>query len=182
MRGSMRVTLRLAAVVPLTLALGYTAAVAHEPGECDAFTWNVSRELAAMRTRPTLLNASADPRLNLVHLEEGRHFTARLAPQQNVRFVAPPAHDAHAEHPTGGLLFFRSAGAGAYRISLTSRHWIDVLDGDRVIGSRAHEGRRDCTLLHKVVEFELPAAREFTIQLSGADDPTVEIVITAVRG
>lgn len=153
---------------------------AHESGECTAFSWDVSRELAAMRERPQSLKAAADPRVNVMQLEEGKHFSALLLPQKTVAFVAPPGKQPRRESPTAGLLFFRSDKGGAYRISLTSRHWIDVVDGHSVIQSRDHQGRGNCKLLHKVVEFELPARRELTIQLSGDDVATVGILVTAV--
>jgi hypothetical protein len=163
------------------LLLCVTPLSAHEGGDCDAFTWDVSRELAAMRASPKPLTASSEPRVKLMHLEEGRHFTAKMLPQRNIAFVAPPGRTPRSESPTAGLLFFKSGKGGAYRISLTSRHWIDVIDGATAIGSRDHQGRSTCKLLHKVVEFELPAQRELTIQLSGDDAATVGIVVTAVE-
>ena len=113
-------------------------------------------------------------------LEEGQHFAATLLPQASITFAKPPGRAPRAPAPTAGLLTFKSARAGIYRVSITSRHWIDVLDGTQVIDSRAHQGRSSCEDLHKVVEFELPAQRELTIQLSGDDSATVGIVITAV--
>ena len=77
-----------------------------------------------------------------------------------------------------GLLFFKARVAGRYRIALSSHHWIDLLDGDKAIDSAAHEGKRGCELLDKVVEFDLPADRLLTIQLSGQDTAQVEVVIT----
>jgi hypothetical protein len=53
-----------------------------------------------------------------------------------------------------------------------------VIDGDRSIDSSAHEGRSGCPLMHKVVEFELPADRDLVLQLSGADAAKVGLVIT----
>jgi hypothetical protein len=154
---------------------------AHEQGDCGGFTWDVSRELAAMRATPTRLKASAGAAGPHALIEDGQHFTAALLPQQLIAFVAPPGRASRSPSPMAGLLVFRSARAGAYRISLSSRHWIDVFDGNQVINSRAHQGRSSCSVLHKVVEFDLPAKRELTIQLSGDDADTVGIVVTAVE-
>ena len=164
----------------LLAAVAVTAANAQSVEDCTAFTWDLTREFAAMRTPAELLPASADVRVNPVRLKEGKHFTATLLPQRSIGFVIAPSRPPKSPNPTGGLLFFRSGKAGIYRVSLTSRHWIDMLDGVKVIDSRAHQGHADCQLLHKVVEFELPANRELTLQLSGDDAATVGMVITAV--
>jgi hypothetical protein len=100
-------------------------------------------------------------------------------PQGSVKFAMPPARPARSSNPTAGLLFFRTGAAGPYRISLSSRHWIDVLDGGKPVDSRSHQGRDGCEQLRKVVEFELPANRELVLQLSGDNAATVDVVVTA---
>jgi len=151
-----------------------------ETGGCDAFTWNLKREFAAMKTPAILLAASADPKVNPARLKEGQHVTATLVPQGSVSFAAPPARQRKTGNATAGLLFFKSGAAGHYRISLTSHHWIDVLDDGKSIDSVSHEGHGGCELLHKAVEFELPAHRDLVIQLSGDDAATVDILVSAV--
>src|SRR5262245_5447004 len=126
MRGKL-VLLLLCAAAPLA---------AHDEGDCSAFSWNVSRELDAMRTQAKPVSTSANPQASPVQLQEGAHFTATLLPQDSITFAAPPGKKARAEKPTAGLLFFKSTHGGAYRISLTSRHWVDVVDGARVLDSR----------------------------------------------
>ena len=152
----------------------------HTAEGCSAFTWNLTREFAAMKSPANLLAASADPSVNPVRLKEGQHITATLSPQGSVAFAATPARAHKTDNATAGLLFFKSGAAGRYRISLSSHHWIDVLDDGKSIASLSHEGRGGCELLHKVVEFELPANRDLVIQLSGDDAATVGVVITAV--
>jgi hypothetical protein len=147
---------------------------------CSAFSWNLTREFAAMQTQALLLNASANPKVNPVRLKEGQHVAATLVPQGSVSFAAQPGRQRKAENATAGLLFFKTGPAGHYRISLTSHHWIDVLDEGKAIESLSHEGRGGCELLHKVVEFQLPANRDLVIQLSGDTAATVGILVTAV--
>ena len=169
--------LALSASPPL---MAQQPAVNPDAGGCPAFTWNLTREFAAMRTPAMLLPASADPKVNPVRLKEGQHVTATLVPQGSVSFAAPPAHQRKPDNAMAGLLFFKSGAAGHYRISLSSHHWIDVLDDGKTIDSVSHEGHGGCELLHKAVEFELPANRDLVIQLSGDDAATVDIVVTAV--
>jgi hypothetical protein len=182
----MKCTWSWAAILSLSCTTCIAAAPAAEPPAqhteegCDSFTWNLARELAAMKSPATLLAASADKRVNPVRLEEGRHVAVTLLPQNSVTFAAPPGRQRKSENPTAGLLFFKSGRAGRYRISLSSRHWIDVLDGGRPIESVTHEGRSGCELLRKVVEFELPANRDLVVQLSGDVAATADVVVTAV--
>jgi hypothetical protein len=152
----------------------------HTEGSCDSFTWDLAREFAALKAPATLLAASADPKVNPVRLDEGKHFAATLLPQGSVAFAAPPARQPRSENPTAGLLFFKSSHAGRYRISLSSHHWIDVLDGGKFIDSRSHEGRNGCATLSKAVEFELPAHRDLVLQLSGDSAATIDVVVTRV--
>jgi len=153
---------------------------AHTEEGCDAYTWDLAREFSALKSPATLLAASADPRVNPVRLEEGKHFAATLLPQGSVAFVAPPARQRKTENPTAGLLFFKSSLAGRYRVSLSSRHWIDVLDGGKSIDSRSHQARGGCEALRKSVEFELPAHRDLVLQLSGDSAATVAVLVTRV--
>ncbi len=48
----------------------------------------------------------------------------------------------------------------------------------KALESVAHRGHTGCALLHKVVEFDLPAGRQLVLQLSGAADGKVGLVIT----
>jgi hypothetical protein len=164
----------------IAIPLAAQPAGQHTDGGCDTFTWNLSREFAALKTPAKLLAASADPKVNPVRLVEGQHVAVTLVPQNSVSFAAAPGRERRSEHPTGGLLFFKSGQAGRYRIALSSRHWVDVLDGGKIIESRSHEGRNGCTLPHKVVEFELPANRDLVLQLSGDSAATADVVVTAV--
>jgi hypothetical protein len=77
-----------------------------------------------------------------------------------------------------GLVQFHSDAAGRYRIALSTRHWIDVVDGANVIESRDFQGASGCERPHKVVEFDLPANRNLTLQLSRAPDSAVAIAVT----
>jgi hypothetical protein len=166
----------------LTLLLACAAlapqAFAHTDQGCATFTWDVSRELAAMRAPATPVNAA--PKTNGQALALGTHYSATLLPQAAVNFVVPPARQRKADEPMAGLLSFNTGKSGRYRVSLTSSHWIDLLNGATVLDSTGHEGRGGCELLHKVVEFELPANTSVTLQLSGNDDAVVGIIVTAI--
>jgi hypothetical protein len=67
-------------------------------------------------------------------------------------------------------------------VAITSGHWIDVADGDKLLKSHDFQGARGCERPRKIVEYDLPAGRELTLQLSGASDATVILAVTAVQG
>lgn len=153
-------------------------AAAHTADGCDSFPPEISDALAVMGTPALSLEAG----VNVTHaaaLTPGVHYTAKLLPQTGVSFPSPPARAARSENPRAGLFSFTTSKAGRYRIGLTTGHWIDVLDGTTVINSTSHEGRSGCALLHKVVEFELPANRTLTLQLSGQEAAVVGLIVIA---
>jgi len=143
---------------------------------CDAFTWNVSRELALMAQPATSIDTARGGRATLI--ETGKHYAMHLAPQADVNFALAPARSRNAQGAYAGLARFRVEHAGRYRISLTSRHWIDVVDGDHAIDTHDFQGRHGCDRLHKVVEFDLPQGRDLILQLSGDDAATADLAIT----
>ena len=78
-------------------------------------------------------------------------------------------------------MHFRVTSAGAYRVSLSTAHWIDVVADGQLIKSRDFQGAHGCERPHKIVEYELPAGKELVLQVSGATAPAVLVAITAVR-
>ena len=161
----------------LLLASG-AASHPHTDEGCETYTWNLSREFAALDVPGKSIVASDDAGGRKRWIATGRHYAASLRPQPEVRFATAPGRARNPENAAAGLLHFRSGKAGRYRISLSSHHWIDVVDHGKRVDSIAHEGRSGCERLHKVVEFELPARRAITIQLSGGDRKNVSVVVT----
>lgn len=163
----------------LSLLLASTPSLAAETAAtgCDAFTWNVSRELALMAQPAKSIDAARAGAATAI--ETGKHYAVHLAPQSAVKFALAPARSRNAEGAHAGLVRFRVAQAGVYRITLTSKHWIDVVDGDHAIDSRDFQGRPGCDRLHKVVEFELPEGRDMILQFSGDSADNVGLAITA---
>ncbi len=151
---------------------------AHTPAAegCGASASEYANELAVMRSTAASVGApaSASP----VPLELGRRYAISLDDQDKLKFRKQPGRQSRATNARGGVFSFRTAEAGVYRVSLTSRHWVDLIDGDSVVESRRHFGP-GCALIHKIVEFELPGERQIFLQLSGRDDVTVGLAITA---
>jgi hypothetical protein len=153
--------------------------LAHEPaaGGCGVFSRDVTHELAVMRSAAIPVTAEsgtgAQPRLAL-----DKHYALSLLAQKQLRLPFKPGREARTESPRGGAFQFTVPASGRYRISITSRHWIDVLDGESVVESADHFGPA-CNVLHKIVEFDLSPGRKFTLQVSGQDDAIIGLAITA---
>jgi hypothetical protein len=153
--------------------------VAHDPteDECGAASSDVSLELAVMRSPAISVTAVPGKDSPVPELALDKHYAINLIPQGDLAFRVKPGRASRSELSRGGILRFTVPAAARYRISITSQHWIDVIDGRSVVASAAHHGP-DCELLHKIVEFDLPAGRPLTLQLSGRDDAIVGLAIT----
>ena len=165
-----------AIVLTLILAPPAVSAANDVATGCDAFTWNVSQELALMAQPATSIDASRDG--NAAAVVPDKHYLVHLAPQASVKFALAPARSRNAQGAYAGLVRFRVEQVGRYRVTLTSRHWIDVVDGDHAIAARDFQGRPGCDRLHKVVEFELPKGRDLVLQFSGDSAENVGLTIT----
>jgi hypothetical protein len=166
-------------LVAVFLMSSVTPGTAHEPQAqgCGAASPDVALELAVMRSPAVPVTAVSGKDSPPPALALDKHYTINLIEQGEVAFRAKPGRAARNDSPRGGLLSFEVPAAGRYRISITSQHWIDVLDGKSVLASAAHHGPA-CELLHKIVEFDLPMARSLTLQLSGRDDAIIGLAIT----
>lgn len=165
--------------VTLLAMMVATGVAAHEPARdgCGALSRDVVHELSVMRSPAISMTAEAGnarrPRLAL-----DEHYALNLIAQDQMRFAAKPGRATRAASPRGGAFQFEVPATGRYRISITSRHWVDVVDGVTVVESAEHFGP-GCDVLHKIVEFDLTAGRTFTLQISGQDDAIIGLAITA---
>jgi hypothetical protein len=149
---------------------------------CTRFTWDVTRELAVMRQAPEATAAGVKAGTAVPRLVPDKLYELKLSDQSAVSFAVKPAKPTLPDGAQGGVAQFRVSKAGKYRISITSGHWIDVVDGTQVIRSLDFQGARGCERPRKIVEYDLPAGRDLVLQLSGAPDATVIISITASPG
>jgi hypothetical protein len=149
-------------------------------GGCESFTWDVSHELAVLEKPAKPVTAATDAK-KAAPLDLDQRYAVKLAPQGSVRFAAKPSKPAVAEGSQGGVLSFHTPKAGRYRVSLTTGHWLDVVDGGNFVVSREFQGQRGCEKVHKIVEFELSGNKDFLLQLSGGTELNVGIAITPVK-
>ena len=158
---------------------GQTANAA-DTDPCTGFTWDVSRERAVMKQTPRAVSGAVRPGADVPKIEPEKLYEVKLADQSAVTFVAKPGKAALTDGAHAGLVRFRVEKSGRYRISITSEHWIDVIEGTQLESSRDFQGQRGCERPHKIVEYELPAGRDLTLQFSGSTGARVIVAITAV--
>jgi len=157
------------------------AASAADTDPCTRFTRDVSRELAVMKQTPHAVAAAVKPSADVPQIEPEKLYEVKLADQRTVTFVAKPGKPTPNESAQAGLVRLRVEKAGRYRVSISSGHWIDIVDGRQLVSSKAFQGQHGCERPHKIVEYELPAGRDLTLQFSGSKDPQVIVAITAVN-
>lgn len=147
---------------------------------CTKFTWDVTHELAVMKGTPQAVTAGKKAGNDAPRLLLDKVYELKLGNQGDVKFALMPGKPTLPDNAQAGVVRFHSDKAGRYRVSITSGHWIDVVDGDELIKSRDFQGARGCERPHKIVEYELPAGRDLMLQLSGSSDASVILAITAV--
>jgi hypothetical protein len=152
--------------LPILILAFYAAAPAIADDSCAGFTWNVQHERTLFATKPTTLDMGRDlasaPVVSPDHLYE-----LTLIGQDQITYAIAPAKNA-APGASGGLLRIAIAESGTYRISVDQSIWIDVAANGALLTSKDYQGRPGCTAPHKIVEFDLTAGAQLTLQLSGA--------------
>jgi hypothetical protein len=149
------------------------------PGGCDAFTWDVSHELDVLDKPAKAVVASTDGK-KPTHLELDQHYSVKLAPQDSVKFTAKPGKPSPVAGAQAGVLSFHAQKAGRYRVSITTSHWFDLVDGGLFVVSSDFQAQRGCEKVHKIVQFELSGNRDFVLQFSGGTQPNLDVAITQV--
>jgi hypothetical protein len=149
---------------------------AHAEDACAGFAWNVSHERALFASAPQQLAASAKAS-SAAPIVVDRLYQLQLVSQAQARFAVPSERPAPAD-TFAGILQLTVPEGGAWRISVDAKLWVDVVLDGHLLRAAKHQGQSGCTAPHKIVEFELPAGKTLTLQLSEALGPTARIAVT----
>jgi hypothetical protein len=168
-------------VVLAALTVGARFASAAEAPGCSHFAWDVSHELDVMKQTPQALVAGTESGPQTPWLQLDKLYEVALSGQDRVTYAVKPAKAASSQGARGGLVRFHVDKAGLYRIAISSRHWIDVVDRGQLIQSHDFLGSHDCERPHKIVEFELPAGTDLVLQFSGSTESAVLVGVTDHR-
>jgi len=149
-------------------------AFAQEPVGCDKFKWPIDKERSLLTSKevPTLASGSS--------------VTAALPVAVTVTLVSfadaklPSAPERAPKLPTAFAGFIQvpaPAHDGAYKISLSSEAWIDVVQGGHLVKSQGFSGVTGCAGIRKSVKFDLKA-EPFAIQLSNVPTNSIGVAIS----
>jgi hypothetical protein len=161
------------------LVLAAMVRTAWSEDACASFHWDVSRERAVFATRPEALKPGTKP-AGAPFVLTDHLYDWMLLPQQSVEFAVTPGRRQPADGARAGLARLKVSASGTYRISLDQGLWIDIVADSKAIPSKDFQDGPDCRAPHKIVEFDLPAAKELLIQLSGVATSQVRVAITRV--
>jgi hypothetical protein len=152
----------------------------HVDGGCDAFPWDMSRELNLLRATPIAADAitAIDEEAKYAPLD--RRLDLTLRPAADVKLPAEPGR-VHGADTYAGLLKLRLPRTSTYRISTDQRLWIDVVGPDGVVKSTKFAMQPGCDKLHKSVAFRLEPDIDYWIQISGSPTPNAVLLITLDR-
>ena len=165
-------------VLVIILAISGYASPAADEDPCVNFAGEASHELAVMKQTSQEITAAANPDAGVPRISTETLYRLTLAAQSRVKFVANPGRTAVEEGSYAGLVKFRVSKAGRYRVSITSTHWIDIIDGAQLLEARAFQGLHGCKRPRKIVEYDLPADHDLILQLSGSPESRVDVAIT----
>jgi hypothetical protein len=149
-------------------------------GGCDSFTWDVSHELDVLAKPARAVTAATDGK-KPVHLELDQRYSVKLVPQGTVHFAVKPGKPMAEGGAHAGVFSFHTPKAGRYRVSLTTGHWLDIVDGGLVVVSSDFQAQRGCAKVHKIVQYELSGNKDFILQLSGDVQANLDVAITQVK-
>lgn len=159
-----------------SLAFGGIA-LAADP--CQAFKWDVAREVQLFATTGTALAVAASP-ADAPSIATGQLYALTLLPQESVRYDAPPTKRMLDDGAFGGVLKLRVPTAGAYRVAIDSGFWLDVVRDGKPLDSVDFNGSSECAGPRKIVVYDLPAGTELTLQLAAASGASARLSVTPV--
>ena len=159
-------------LVAVALIAAPGLAQAQEGSGCNGFKWPLDRERAALTRadKASLPNGGAlayDVPMTL----ELQPLSAAGLPKAPER--APKSPSSFAGH----FVLAAPVKAGAYRVTISSEGWVDVLDGGAYLHPIAFTGAKDCEGARKSVKFDLPA-RPFAVQFSGVPRDQISVIVS----
>lgn len=142
------------------------------PGCVFAILLAVSCAVPALAAEPCAPPGwTAAPILSAAVLPTEQPVHARLEP---VGALHLPAGTRSPSGGYGTVLAFDTTRPGRWRILLSAKAWIDVIEGSTPIASVAHQHGAACSPVRKMVDFDLNAGHHLIV-LTGA--PAQELVL-----
>ena len=159
-------------LIAIALITAPGLAQAQEGSGCAAFKWPLDHERGALvrADKASLPNGGSLP-FDVAMTLELQPLSAAGLPKPPER--APKSPSAFAGH----FVLAAPAKGGAYRVTISSEGWVDVLDGGAYLHPIAFTGAMGCEGARKSVKFDLPA-RPLAIQFSGVPRDQISVIVS----
>jgi hypothetical protein len=159
-------------LIAVALIAAPSLAQAQDGSGCNGFKWPLDRERAALvrADKASLPNGGALP-YDVAMTLQLQPLSAAGLPKSPER--APKSPSAFAGH----FVLAAPATAGAYRVTISSEGWVDVLDGGAYLHPIAFTGAKECEGARKSVKFDLPA-RPLALQFSGVPRDQISVIVS----
>lgn len=164
-------------------AMGQVAASAQAAsmhGGCGNYTADLSNEMRLMTAETVDVKAGTDAG-NAPMGAVGRAMEVHLASQAAVHLAAAPAQDRGGAERKAGLVGFEKLEAGDWRVSVDRFVWIDLVRAGELLESGAFQMESECPALFKTVVFHVPEATPVVLELTGASDQAVRVLLTRAK-
>jgi hypothetical protein len=156
------------------LILASAPAAAQEPSGCDKFKWPLDKERAT-------LNGTDLPKVNSgdrIAWPIPFAATIGLSNLADAKLPFPPERAPKSAASFAGFIHVPAPPrAATYKVTVSAESWIDVMQDGHTVKSAAFSGATGCEGVRKSVKFDL-AARPFTLELSGAPENSIRIVVS----
>jgi hypothetical protein len=181
----MRILIALIAALALAAAgaegMPYSHFMVQMEGSCGDFTADVHSELKLMSGQLTSITAGSGV-ADAAQIQPGVAYSVRLLPQEQVHFAVPPAQNRGGEGRSAGVVTLRDLPAGNWRISTDNPVWLDLIVAGQLLNSSSFEMKSGCSTILKTVVYAVPGKSPVVIQVNGATQPSVRILVTPVVG
>jgi hypothetical protein len=154
------------------------------PDQCTALPAGLQKIVAAMDTPGERVEALVQRHDMAPLMPAVRRIDVTLHPADQVTLAAMAGRNWGARsgdwtETFAGLLELTVPQDGVYRISASSRTWIDVLDSETAVARvRPTHRLHRCGQVHKSVEFSLKKGGSYWLQVSGSESPVISLIIT----
>lgn len=151
-------------------------------GACRDYRMNLGPEFSAWR-QPALprLAAADEAAAQAEPLSLRQRYLVALRPASETTLVLPGELPDLAHSGFAGLLSVQVPANGFYRISLGAEVGLEVASDGKAVPPREFEMQARCETILKSLEYTLRAGRTYTLQVTAAGLPEVELLVTARR-
>jgi hypothetical protein len=107
-------------------------------------------------------------------------YSVRLLSQEQVHFPVSPGQNRNGTGRSAGVLSLGTLPAGKWRISADNPVWLDLVVAGRIVNASAFEMKMGCTTILKTVVWAVRGKAPLLIQVNGATQPSVRLLVMCV--